>query len=620
MSAQYLSRPIKGMHCPSCELLIEEKLEKVKHVFAVDVNHKKATALIYYKDTPPDDKLIEQAIKEAGYEIGSDSPKTFFTRDKKEYDILMTAALAVATLYLVLKLTGLTSIGLGSDLSHPSWGLILLIGLVAGISTCMALVGGLSLGLSAKFAENHPQATAVQKFRPHLFFMLGRILSYALLGGVLGMLGKAFQISSKANGILIIIVAVVMLIMGLQLINIFPRLNNFKLVLPKALGKFFGLAYQSKEYSHKNAMLMGALTFFLPCGFTQAMQLYAVSTGNFAAGALIMGLFAIGTAPGLLSIGGLSSVVRGSFKTYFFKIAGLAVILFALFNLHNGFALVGLNTTNFIKNGTNSNQIVKDPNVVWENGVQVVRMAENDRGYSPNKFNIKKGSPVKWIIDAQAPYSCASTIVIPKLNIQKSLRAGENIIEFTPTEVGIINFSCSMGMYTGAFNVYDDVSDVQSAANKKTADNSLIPSASASANTAASGGSCGSGGSGGACGCGGGSKKIIDTNAKPAVAETISATTNQEAVQIIKATYTNADYLSPTTFKVKAGTKVRLEIAVQDTGVGCGYALTIPGLDNDIKPLQAGVPIVMEFTPTTPGSYNITCSMDMIRFGLIIVE
>jgi sulfite exporter TauE/SafE/copper chaperone CopZ len=457
MSAKYLTRPIKGMHCPSCELLIEEKLEKVKHVFAVDVNHKKATALIYYKDTPPDDKLIERAIKDAGYEIGLDSQKPFFTHDKKEYDSLMAAALFVSTLYLILKLTGLNNITLGSDLSHPSWFLILLIGLVAGISTCMALVGGLSLGLSAKFAESHPQATAKQKFRPHLFFMLSRILSYALLGGVLGMLGQAFQISSNANGILIILVALVMLIMGLQLINIFPRLNNFKLTLPKALGKLLGLNHQSKEYSHKNAMLMGALTFFLPCGFTQAMQLYAVSTGNFASGALIMALFAIGTAPGLLSIGGLTAIVRGSFQKNFFKIAGLAVILFALFNLHNGFNLIRTNAGNLKSDNLRAVLVetIKDPNVILENGVQVVRMTENGRGYTPNKFSLKKGVPVKWIIDAQAPYSCASTIVMPKLSIQKSLNAGENIIEFTPTVVGRLAFSCSMGMYTGEFNVYE---------------------------------------------------------------------------------------------------------------------------------------------------------------------
>ena len=80
-------------------------------------------------------------------------------------------------------------------------------------------------------------------------------------------------------------------------------------------------------------------------------------------------------------------------------------------------------------------------------------MKELANGYSPNSFTIKQGMPVKWLIDAQAPFSCASTIVMNKYNIRKSLIKGENIIEFTPRETGRITFSCSMGMYTGYFNV-----------------------------------------------------------------------------------------------------------------------------------------------------------------------
>ena len=166
-----------------------------------------------------------------------------------------------------------------------------------------------------------------------------------------------------------------------------------------------------------------------------------------------MGLFALGTAPGLLSIGGVTSLVRGSFKERFFKVAGLAVIFFGLFNLNNGYTLASLNLGNINYSNSSKESFVEDPNVVIEDGVQVIRMTEGNNGYSPNKFSIKKGVPVKWIIDAKAPFSCASTVIIPALNISKDLKAGENIIEFIPEEAGKLNFSCSMGMYTGVFNV-----------------------------------------------------------------------------------------------------------------------------------------------------------------------
>lgn len=595
---------IKGMHCRSCELLIEENLKEIEHVKSVDIDYKTGEAIVHYDGHAPDIQLINKAIAEAGYEVGRQDRLPLLTRDKREYINLGIAFLFLMILYLVLKSLGLTDISLSPNLVSPSWGLILLIGLVAGFSTCMALVGGLSLGLSAKFAESHPTATAKEKFRPHIFFVVGRILSYALLGGVLGVLGTAFRLSPTINGILVLLVGIVMLIMGLQLINIFPRLSRFKLTLPKSIGKVLGLNQKHKEYSHKHAMIMGALTFFLPCGFTQAMQLYAISTGNFGSGALIMGLFALGTVPGLLSIGGITSLVRGSFKERFFKVAGLAVIFFALLNLNNGYTLASLSIDSFRDNNSNQEKIVNDPNVTLENGVQVVRMTENNNGYSPNKFSIQKGVPVKWVIDARAPYSCASTILLPKLNIQKSLVAGENTIEFTPEESGSLPFSCSMGMYTGVFNVYEG----EVSANNNTATNENTNTALAASSNS---GTCSVSGSGGSCGCGGGTS--IKNN------PTDTSATESNDVQLIKTTYTKSQDIQPNSFTVKVGKPVRFEVLAKDDGSGCMSTIKVPGLYDRTQLLLAGETIVMEFTPTKTGDYPITCAMGVSR-GVIKVQ
>lgn len=597
---KFIKVPIKGMHCKSCELLIEEKLKEIEHVLEVYVSHSLGEATIHHHEaSTPSMRSIEKVITEAGYEVGISEKPPLFSKDKREYVNLGIAFLILMVIYLVLKSLGLTNINFSPNLSSPSWGLIVLIGLVAGFSTCMALVGGLSLGLSTKFAENHPDATPSQKFRPHLYFIAGRILSYTLLGGLLGALGTMFKLSATANGIITLLVGAVMLLMGLQLINIFPRLNRFKLALPKGISRALGLDRKDKEYSHQNSMVMGALTFFLPCGFTQAMQLYAVSTGSFGLGALTMGLFALGTAPGLLSIGGVTSVVSGNFKERFFKVAGLAVIFFGLFNLNNGYTLASLNFGGS-EIGSKQEISVNDPNVTLENGVQVVKMVESNNGYSPNNFSIKKGVPVKWIIDAQAPYSCASSIVIPKLGIQKNLVSGENVIEFTPTETGKLPFSCSMGMYTGSFNVYDETDSKNAPAVQS---NSSVLSTS-------SGDSYSS--SGGGCGCGGGA--TIKKDSTNTIAQVEGNT------QIIKSTYTASNYLQPNAFKVKKGKAVKFTIDVKDNGRGCGYAIMIPGLYNNAVPLQAGKTITMEFTPTSPRTYDITCSMQMIHYGTIIVE
>ncbi|MEK7067922.1 MAG: cupredoxin domain-containing protein, partial [Patescibacteria group bacterium] len=245
-----------------------------------------------------------------------------------------------------------------------------------------------------------------------------------------------------------------------------------------------------------------------------------------------------------------------------------------------------------------------------ENGQQIVRMAETNSGYSPNEFTIKKGVPVRWVIDAQAPYSCASSIIMSKFNIRKNLVAGENIIEFTPTETGRIDFSCSMGMYRGAFYVVDENS-----VGAPTAATSNKPS---SAPKQIAGGGCGAGGSagGGGCGgCGGGGTKFNPQTATTAVAETNPSTSEQ----VIKTTYEQGIDIKPNSFIVKAGLPVRLEIYAKDNASGCMGSIMVPGLYNTPEFLTAGQTIVMSFTPTKAGVYPITCAMGIPR-GEIKVE
>ncbi len=614
---KYIKVPIKGMHCRSCELIIEEKLKEIPKVEKAELNYRLGEAIIYYEGEAPNQSLIKASIAEAGYEVGKERRKPFFNTNVDNLSEIIIGIAILLFLYIVLRVLGLTSINFNPDTSGAGLGLPLMVGLIAGVSTCMALVGGLVLGLSTKFSEKRPQATRSEKFRPHLFFVGGRILGYVLFGGILGLLGSVFQLSSSLNATLTMLVGALMLFIGLQLVNLFPRLSAFSFSLPPSVAKFLGINKHQREYSHKHAAILGGLTFFLPCGFTQAMQVFAVSRGNFWEGAIIMGLFALGTAPGLLSVGGLTSAAKGSFKNLFFKTAGLAIIALSLFNIGNGYTL--LSTSLAFASPADNKQLggdFSDPNVKLENGVQVVRMAETNSGYTPNSFKIKKDVPVKWVIDAQAPYSCAASLIVPKLDISKSLKMGENVIEFTPTEIGKLPFSCSMGMYTGAFIVYDE----SSSAGDLAAQTKAVSTPKVGSGSCGGGGGSGScGGGGGGCGCGGGQKKVPATNVAPVAAE-ITKASDQEAVQVIKTTYTADEFLSPATFKVKAGTKVRLEIDVRDDGTGCAYAMTIPDLYDEIVPFIAGVPINIEFTPTAPGTYDILCSMHMIQFGSIIVE
>ena len=435
--------PIRGMHCASCELLVGEELKKIPGLTNVYVSQKRALAIVKYPETVQiNDEAIIKAVQEAGYEVGSKQKLPWISHSPADYKDLARAGGFFLIIYLLVRWFNLFDLGFNA----PNSGVVvaLLVGLVAGVSTCMALIGGLVLGLAARHAEQHPEATPLQKFRPHIYFNIGRILGFAVLGGFIGLIGQAFKPSTNLLGFLTVLIGGVMIFFGLKLIEIFPALRDKSITLPSGIARWFGLNKEVKEYSHKGALVMGALTFFLPCGFTQAMQLYAVSTGNFWQGAAIMALFTAGTAPGLLGIGGLTSIFKGRKARVFFMTAGLAVILLGWVNITNGNRLFGGRIDSKAVATTTANQ-----------KSQEARMNQLRNGYSPNIFTIKKGQPVKWIINSATSLSCAAYLVVPKYGISKSLRSGENIITFTPTETGEIPFSCSMGMYRGKFIVVE---------------------------------------------------------------------------------------------------------------------------------------------------------------------
>lgn len=437
--------PVSGLHCRACEILSEEKLSKIKNVSKVRVSQRRGEAEIFYDTIIPDKAEIRHELRALGYDLAADGQPGESEKTKVKTDTTwLSALLIIAIVYLLLK--NVTLFDFSSYLNQEfSWPLALLVGLAAGVSTCLALVGGLVLGLAANYSKNHPEATKSQKFKPHLLFNLGRVGGFFILGGILGLIGSELKPSPLFNGLLTIVVAIVLLFLGAKLLNL-PGLNQFEVSLPKSLGQ---------RIKTNNPWLLGALTFFLPCGFTQAMQIYSLNSGNFFSGALIMSLFALGTLPGLLSLGGLSAIFGNKKNKLFFTIAGAIVVLFAILNFNNGWRLIQVSSNLGASDNSALTNLKNNDDGLNNQEVQIVKMTETKRGYSPNQLTVIKGQPVRWVIDAQAPYSCASSLIVPTLGIQRQLKPGENIIEFIPRATGEIPFSCSMGMYTGKFIVIE---------------------------------------------------------------------------------------------------------------------------------------------------------------------
>lgn len=320
---------VEGMHCAACELVIERKLAKLPGVTNVDAVLKDEKIYI--------DAICDMSVDEMnalisgdGYTIVTD--KTHAKEvNYRELGLGFLIALAVMVGFFSLQQLGLINLANSDTVTLP---FVFLIGVIASLSTCMAVVGGLVLSLSSSLSQK-------KSVLPMIAFHLARVVGFFVLGGVIGLLGTTLKLTPAIIFSMSIVLFFVMMIMGLNLLNIFPALKRFQLRMPKFAGKkVLGLQGRTDMLG---AALLGIATFILPCGFTQSMQLYALSTGSFVQGALTMGVFALGTLPvlGLISFAS-AKFSKGLRSGLFYKTAGFLVIMFALFNFWSALVAIGV--------------------------------------------------------------------------------------------------------------------------------------------------------------------------------------------------------------------------------------------------------------------------------------
>ncbi|MEI6649844.1 MAG: sulfite exporter TauE/SafE family protein [Candidatus Moraniibacteriota bacterium] len=323
-----------GMHCKACTMLIESELAEVEGVDSVKASLSDARVQVTGEfGDREEDRIahdLSETLKAHGYTLSTE--KDTHVPKWSEFTFAAPIALVLIGVFFGLQRLGVVNLVTSSDVGFGS---AFLIGIVASLSSCMAMVGGLVLSLSANFAKEG------ETFRPQALFHVGRLGSFFLLGGVIGSLGSVFQIGGTGTAALGFLVALVLIILGINLLDVFPWARKLQPSMPAFIGKRM---HGVKELNHTlTPLLAGIVTFFLPCGFTQSMQLYALSTGSFSEGAITMSAFALGTLPvlALLSFSSIG-IGKGARSGIFFKAAGLLVIFFGIFNLLNGLASLGI--------------------------------------------------------------------------------------------------------------------------------------------------------------------------------------------------------------------------------------------------------------------------------------
>lgn len=439
---------VDGMHCRSCELTIERKLKKLPGVAVVEASSPKGEVRFECEGDAPSLDVLNAALKGEEYVLRRcDAPST---AKRPSFGQIVGAFATVFLFGWLASKFGLIKTNFAVDGAGGFWP-VFMIGLLAAASSCIAVSGGLLLSSSANYNKRYGSMDGVTRMTPVFMFVAGRVLSYALFGGLIASLGRILSPSPFFTGALIVLAAAYMLIMGLDMLKIAP--SWLKAIQPR-MPKWIARRIVDAEGREHPAMpfTLGALTFFIPCGFTQALQIYVLTVGSFAQGGLILAAFALGTAPSLLALGWASTSLKGKAGERFFRFAGALVVVLGLWNLQNGLTSMGypLRLPEFQPARASVAQDIQDPNVRVVDGVQVIRMRLGaNPAYKPSDtYTVKAGMPVRMEI-AGIGTGCRGVLQVPKARVSVALNKQLNVLAFTPKKPGSYTFSCSMGMFPG---------------------------------------------------------------------------------------------------------------------------------------------------------------------------
>ena len=467
------------MTCINCKKAIENGLGNITGVESVSVNYKTGkceitidTGLVGWKD-------IFNAIEDLGYTIGNNK--------KTDLINIVSIVVIIVSLYYFLEQTGLLNLLNFEKVADSTmgFGMLFVIGLMTSVH-CIAMCGGINvsqcLSENKKFSGLSP-----------VMYNLGRVVSYTVIGFVLGFAGMLFGtgenlgVSSIIQGLIKSFAGIYMVIMGVNMLGFVPQIKRLTFHLPNFIGKF--------RVKNSQPFVVGLLNGFMPCGPLQSIQLVDLATGNPFTGGLSMFAFSLGTVPLMLGLGSLVSVLGKRFTDRMMTVGAVLVTVMGLAMVSQGASLTGMiksenlmvivvmlafmcivENINFNKRQVKTVSLMiilfigiftsrftainyvsenDESSYHMENGVQVVE-SQLASGKYPS-IKVKKDVPVRWIINAPdgSINGCNYKIYINSYGIEHTFQKGENIIEFTPTKSESIGYSCWMGMIKGNINVVE---------------------------------------------------------------------------------------------------------------------------------------------------------------------
>jgi sulfite exporter TauE/SafE/copper chaperone CopZ len=320
---------IKGMHCTGCEETIENAVGRLPGVQKVKADYVKQTVDVEFNGKLIGDAGIRLAIEEKGYEFESATKSQQGNPRPGFIFLLFLLVVGGITFWGKSMIPGLVG-EISPNLGHA---MLFSIGFFTGFH-CIGMCGGFVVGYAS---AGGPQSAASTAMR-HLMYASGKTLSYAAIGGTLGLLGSVMTFTPFMRGVISIAASIFVITYGLKMLDVFPALRGFTLRLPHFVTK--GVANELR--GQRSPLVIGLLNgFMLGCGPLQAMYITAAGTGSPQEGATMLFFFGVGTLIPLMSFGLIASSVPRRILRQLVLASAVLVIAMGLMMADRGLKLTG---------------------------------------------------------------------------------------------------------------------------------------------------------------------------------------------------------------------------------------------------------------------------------------
>jgi sulfite exporter TauE/SafE len=304
--------------------------------------------------------------------------------------------------------------------------------------------------------------TVAQRVVPNLAYQAAKIVSYMLVGLLLGAVGSAFDLAAIRPYVMAVAGAF-MIVLALGMTGRFPWAAKLTPRPPRFLVRALSATRrkavsdaEDDKSSLATPVTFGLLTGLMPCAPLMAAQLTAAASGSAVNGLVAMFAFGLGTAPLMLGFGTASSMIPRRIKDRVMVALAVVVLVFGVTYLNRGAMLLGspitlqAARTAVFGGGASPETVV----LTGTDGVVEVPLVIANVRFQPSVLDIPAGVPVRLIVDRQEANACSDQLAVPQLGVLVDLAPNATtVVDLPPATAGTYTLTCGMGMMSGQLRV-----------------------------------------------------------------------------------------------------------------------------------------------------------------------